>query len=366
MDKGIRIFLILTFLLFSSCKEEISYKYETKSVPQKGFLYDSFSKKLLYFANVEEIKKSFSKKGDLLNSATTKSFIQLLSKNGEISSIEVNNFVVFDPRFSKGIIEDASNLLFKGEQNVARSGVTFPLYKIGVEKYDWVLLKRNDRRLYSLEGEGKPPKKIEEQIVSNNAYYKGERNFLILHPELDYYATMSKKGEMFLYSLQDGMLLFNESGVFCFCFHPTKKILYIGKESGIFALDFEENSLFKIWDEPSRVIRISGEGGYILFLKTGGENLPFILKLKKNGKASSKLAINEMFQRAEDWFFLNDNTICAIYNGEQSKIVKFNLDKGIKEELKYKGNMTLIGDNKVPTVVLDDGTMTKFIPLGLD
>ncbi len=361
MDKGIRIFFILTFLLLSGCKEEISYKYETKTVPQKGFLYDSFSKKLLYLANVEEIEKSFSKKGDLLKSVTTKSFIQLSSKNGERSSIEVDNFIVFDPRFSKGIIEDASNLLLKGEQNVARSGVAFPLYKVGVEKYDWALLKRGDGKLYSFEGEGGSLRRIDDQIVSNGAYYKGERNFLILHPELDYYATMSKKGEMSLYSLQEGKLLFKEREVFCFYFHPTKKILYMGKESGIFAFDFEDNSLIKIWDEPSRVIRISSEGGNLLFLKTGGENTPFILKLKKNGKVSGKLAVNEIVQGAEDWFFLNDNTICAIYNGEQSKIVRFNLDKGIDEELKYKGNITLVGNNKVPTVVLDDGTMAKLI-----
>ena len=361
MDKGIRIFFILTFLVLSGCKEQISYKYETRTVPQKGFLYDSFSKKLLYLSNAEEIERSFSKKGDLLKSLTTRSFIQLSSKNGEGSSIEVDNFIVFDPRFSKGIIEDASNLLLKGEQNVARSGIAFPLYKVGVEKYDWALLKRSDGKLYSFEGEGGSLRRIDDQIVSNGAYYKGERNFLILHPELDYYATMSKKGEMSLYSLQEGKLLFKEREVFCFYFHPTKKILYMGKESGIFAFDFEDNSLIKIWDEPSRVIRISSEGGNLLFLKTGGENTPFILKLKKNGKVSGKLAVNEIVQGAEDWFFLNDNTICAIYNGEQSKIVKLNLDKGIEEELKYKGNITLVGNNKVPTVVLDDGTMAKLI-----
>jgi len=136
------------------------------------------------------------------------------------------------------------------------------------------LLKRNDWRLYTLEGEGKPLKKIEEQIVSNNAYYKGERNFLILHPELDYYATMSKKGKCLSIHFKMECSFLTRVEFFAFV-SPHKKILYIGKESGIFALDFEENSLFKIRDEPSRVIRISGEGGYIFILKTGGENFTF-------------------------------------------------------------------------------------------
>ncbi|MCX7830082.1 MAG: hypothetical protein N2445_03355 [Acidobacteria bacterium] len=267
----------------------------------------------------------------------------------------LENFIKFNPKFCEGVLERASYELLKGEQNIGKIGLLLPLHRIGCFSPDWAVLDFNDRAVYSLAegGFNKEPIKLPLYSECGGTIYKGERNSVILSPSYNVFATLSKKGKLCLF--QDEKELFQEENVFCFCFHPIKKILYYGSQNGLHFYDFEKMASTKINNSVFRLIRISKNGSFLFSILAGGEKAIKIYKIGASGENIEKeIFLDDETKKSDDWVFSSDSILVSVSNkNENAFIVETDLKNNKARRIESPKNCELfiINCNAYPTII---------------
>lgn len=368
MNKGIKFCLVVLFLLFPglSCKKEYVVSVglsDKKTVPlvldEKSFIYITSNKTQdLYF------KKKFEKSEikNLLENGKIKEEKNFIKAENASASLDIYvykegkevalpKFLEFNPRFCDGILSSASYELLKGEQNYGKRGLLLPLFRVGCQNPDWAVFRIDEGKIYSLKGEElKTPLHSE----GGGELYKGEKYTVIESPLNDFYATLSKKGKLFVYDWGKGAAFYDREGVLSYCFHPEKKVLYFASEEGLFALQLDSLKLSKLGNYIPRLMRISGKGSFIFLVEAGGENICHLIKLSKSGKSVEKeIYLSDTIQKADDWVFGGDQKLFALRNfNDESFILKKDLKEGKEKIIQSLKNyeISLLNSNLYPTI----------------
>ena len=219
-----------------------------------------------------------------------------------------------------------------------------------------MMIDIKEKKNYFFE-EGKYLKEITKLPIHSDCggtIYCGQNHYAIISPKFELFATLSKKGRLHLCNFQLGKILLKRENVTSFCFHPEKKLLYFGTESGLYVFDCESYQFYKLTNNSPRLIRISQKGSYLFIIEAGGENETQILsldkwgkKVKKNGKVDLKI------ENADDWVFVDDFTILAVFNSKSYVVLK-NLLNGDSEKINFRKDLFafVLNSSIFPTIIL--------------
>ncbi len=317
-----------------------------------------YSKKKMDKGQIAELLKlnKISENKNLIKIETTSTFLSLILYEEGKKVALFENFVNFNPKYCEGILENVSLELFKREQNAGRAGILFPLYKIGCNNLEWVILDIKKRQFLSIDQKYLAGKPLKSPFYSECGYTCCEEiDDAIISPLFSVYATLSKKGNLSLYDLEKGEKIADKEDVISFCFHPDKEILYFGTGSGFYAYDFKIKESIKLNDYHPRLIRISRKGSFIFIIEAGGENIIHLFEIKENGrKIKKEILLSKEIKKSEDWVFVSDFELLSVINERDNSFI---LEKDLesKEEKKIdspaSSNIFFVNATIYPTII---------------